>query len=228
MSAGPDAERLISGWLHEEAVPRAPDRVLEAVSTAVDQTSQRPRAAFFGDTPMTFLRVAVAAIIIAGAAIGGGLIGRATVGPTPAAHPTPSPSSAASAGTLEAYRAARNALCEQAMLDNEPNAARYDRLWESGATAAQIAEGIQGIKDYTDLARALVDDLEALVPPSDLIDGHRAYLTRYRDNRTLLLYENTLLESGDMAGAQAVDVATNPIADQMGAFENQHTLSHCP
>ena len=41
MNAGRDFERLIADWLIEEAVPRAPDRVLDGARRVIDETRQR-------------------------------------------------------------------------------------------------------------------------------------------------------------------------------------------
>jgi hypothetical protein len=41
MNAGPDVERLIAGWLAEEAPGRAPDRILESAGRVIDRTNQR-------------------------------------------------------------------------------------------------------------------------------------------------------------------------------------------
>jgi hypothetical protein len=41
MNAGPDVERLIAGWLVEEAPGRAPDRILESTASVIDRTKQR-------------------------------------------------------------------------------------------------------------------------------------------------------------------------------------------
>jgi hypothetical protein len=41
MNAGRDVERLIADWFTEEAVLRAPDRVLEETGRAIDHTTQR-------------------------------------------------------------------------------------------------------------------------------------------------------------------------------------------
>jgi hypothetical protein len=41
MNAGRDVQRLISGWLEEEAPTRAPDRILTSAAHVIDNTKQR-------------------------------------------------------------------------------------------------------------------------------------------------------------------------------------------
>jgi hypothetical protein len=103
MSAGRDVERLIADWFVEEAVLRAPDRILEEAGRVVDRTKQRRFGAAWRAIPMSApLRLAAAAAIGV-VAIGGALLlfGRAGApnvgGPGASASPTPkaSPSIAA-------------------------------------------------------------------------------------------------------------------------------------
>jgi hypothetical protein len=86
MNAGRDVERLIADWFVEEAVVRAPDRVLDEARRVVVRTHQRRFGAAWRAIPMSApLRLAAAAVIGA-LALGGALflIGRAgepNVGP---------------------------------------------------------------------------------------------------------------------------------------------------
>src|SRR5687767_139547 len=111
MNAGRDVERLITGWLAEEAAVRAPDRVLEAARTSIDRTRQRRWVAAWRE-PMYIspFKIATAAAVMAVAVVGGAFFGRATApgfGGPPV--PTASPPAATDAlVTLDAYRVARN------------------------------------------------------------------------------------------------------------------------
>ena len=71
MNAGPDVERLISGWLHEEAPGRAPDRILEAAGGTIDRTHQRRFVAGWRESMSTLRGLAAAAalgaLVVAGA-----------------------------------------------------------------------------------------------------------------------------------------------------------------
>jgi hypothetical protein len=105
MNAGRDVERLIAIWFVEEAVLRAPDRILEEAGRVVDRTKQRRLGAAWRAIPMSApLRLAAAAAIGV-LAIGGALIlfggpGRSNVGPPgPSASPTSSAPAATSAAT---------------------------------------------------------------------------------------------------------------------------------
>jgi hypothetical protein len=110
VNAGRDVERLIADWFIEEAVLRAPNRILEGTSRDVHRTKQRRFGAAWRISPMpTYARIAAAAVIGV-LAIGGAFffIGRAgdtnVGGPAPSATPSGSPSSSpsqtATVGTL--------------------------------------------------------------------------------------------------------------------------------
>ncbi|HEX5012893.1 MAG TPA: hypothetical protein VFV72_01950 [Candidatus Limnocylindrales bacterium] len=104
MNAGRDVERLIADWFVEEAVLRAPDRILEDAGRVVDRTKQRRFGAAWRNPFMSApLRVAAAAVLGV-LVLGGALIifkpwsapvGGPTSPPpsaTPSAEPSPSPS----------------------------------------------------------------------------------------------------------------------------------------
>ena len=96
MNAGRDVERLIADWFVEEAVLRAPDRILEDAGRVVDRTKQRRRGAAWREYFMSApLRVAAAAaigvLLVGGALFMFGRPNESSVGPPPAATPTPSP-----------------------------------------------------------------------------------------------------------------------------------------
>ena len=106
MNAGRDVERLIADWFVEEAVLRAPDRVLDDAGRVVDRTKQRRLGAAWRAIPMSApLRLAAAAAIGV-LAVGGALflIGRASgpnIGP-PGPSPTPTPTLSAPASVAAA------------------------------------------------------------------------------------------------------------------------------
>lgn len=88
MNAGPDVERLISGWLLEEAPGRAPDRILEAAGRTIDRTHQRRFVA--GWRPRTMFERLAAAAVSAVLAIGAITLGASLItAPDNAARPCP-------------------------------------------------------------------------------------------------------------------------------------------
>ena len=88
MNAGPDVERLISSWLHEEAPGRAPDRILEAAGRTIDRTHQRRFAAGRRDSMFGLRGLAAAAAIGALVVAGAFYVTRPSLGPGD--QPTPS------------------------------------------------------------------------------------------------------------------------------------------
>lgn len=101
MNAGRDVERLIADWFVEEAVLRAPDRVLADASRAIDRTRQRRLRAVWRTNRMPVsLRLAAAAVfgvlVVGGAllALRPSFVSVATSPPplsTPAAPSSPAP-----------------------------------------------------------------------------------------------------------------------------------------
>ncbi len=88
MNAGPDVERLISGWLREEAPGRAPDRVLEAAGRTIDRTRQRRFVAGWRESMFGLRGLAAAAAIAALVVAGAFYVTRPSLGPGD--QPTPS------------------------------------------------------------------------------------------------------------------------------------------
>jgi hypothetical protein len=104
VNAGRDVERLIADWFVEEAVVRAPDRVLEEAGWVVDRTKQRRFGAARRAIPMSAPLRLAAAVVIGVIAIGGALLllgraGEPNVGGPPA---SPSPTSSAPASIAAA------------------------------------------------------------------------------------------------------------------------------
>jgi hypothetical protein len=107
MNAGPDVERLIAGWLAEEAPGRAPDRILDLAGRAIDRTRQRRFGVGWRESMTRNRGLAAAAlvgVVVLGSALylvglnPGGVGGPATAPPTspntsasPSATLSPSP-----------------------------------------------------------------------------------------------------------------------------------------
>jgi hypothetical protein len=92
MNAGRDVERLIADWFVEEAVLRAPDRVLEATGRVVDRTKQRRFGVAWRSrlmsTPLRLAAAAVVGVLMVGGAI---VVLRPDVEGVGGPSPTPAP-----------------------------------------------------------------------------------------------------------------------------------------
>ena len=91
MIVGRDVERLIADWLVEEAVPSAPDRVLDGARRIIEATSQRRTARVFRvawDITPRLRLFAIAAVVVV--MIGG--ISLLALGSLPRRNETPPPS----------------------------------------------------------------------------------------------------------------------------------------
>ena len=98
MNAGPDVERLISGWLHEEAPGRAPDRILEAAGRTIDRTRQRRFGAVWRESMSGLRGLAAAAVLGALVVAGAFYVLRPALGPGNQPSPSITASPSASAG----------------------------------------------------------------------------------------------------------------------------------
>ena len=95
MNAGRDVERLIADWFVEEAVLRAPDRVLLTAGRAIDRTKQRRLGAAWRAILMPVPRLVAAAAVIGVLLVGGAfLVLRPNLGTIGSSTPMPSASSA--------------------------------------------------------------------------------------------------------------------------------------
>ena len=114
------------------------------------------------------------------------------------------------------------------MADRAPLETRYRKIFDSTATAADQADGVNALREFVAFEGGILDNLAALEVPPDLRDGHLAYITQTRDIKTLLTDELTLLDAGDRASASAVDLSTDSIAKQAGAWETSYRFLNCP
>jgi len=236
VNAGRDVERLISGWLAEEAPEHAPDRILAAAGRAIDRTTQRRwRAAWKEPTMSSTARWVAAAAVLVVAVAGAAWIGRSTAGvaapaptasPSPAATPTASPSGS-SAATLATYRAARDAYCTPAnnqliTLNNQGG-----RLNPAGSAADRAA--MIGILQQT---VALGDDevahLTALEPPASMAVDHAADVVHHQDSLAILREVLALMQAGKVTEANAVAEATVTLSSSEQAYEARYGLAACP
>jgi hypothetical protein len=233
MNAGPDVERLIADWLVEEAPARAPDRILDSAAKVIDRTKQRRFAAAWRE-PMTFSigRLVAATVILGLAVVGGGLVGRSTSGMAAPEPTTPSPSAVPTANrstvTLDAYRAARDAVCVSLTATATPLKDHLPGIYDVSTTPDLRGAKIIALTEFVALQRDLVARLEAITPPDALVAEHAANVEHERDILIILTSEIGLLQPGRLAEAQAVDKTTDPIGLQVAAFEQKYGLSRCP
>lgn len=234
MSAGRDIERLISDWLAEEAAPGSPDRLLTDARRSIATTGQRRMFAAWREpvylNPMRLAAMAAALIIAVG---GGTILGRLT-SPTAPAAPGPTASATTPAATeaptvtLATYRAARNEICQRYAAQLNPLKDQLGGLYDVATPAADRAASTLALANIVDGAVALIAELERLeVPPSMLAD-HTTNVARLEDSTSLIRAALARLASGDLAGAQALDLATDPLSRQVEAFETKYQLAACP
>jgi len=229
MNAGRDVERLIAGWLVEEAAARAPDRVLDEARRSISKTGQR-RLFVAWREPMYVspLRLAGMAAVFAVAVAGAAWFGRMSASPAvggPAATPTPTQTAE---GTLEDFRTARNEICDRYAAELNPLKPQLDGLYDEATPAADRATMIQVLTRIADRADAMIGELRGLVPPASIEADQNTDLVKLQDTTSLIRQELTRLAAGDLVGAQALDLATDPLSREVEAFESRYRLHGCP
>jgi hypothetical protein len=223
-------ERAARSWL-EGGPTEAPDQAVEAALLRVQTTTQeRDWDVLRRNRPMTLTsRLVAAAVAVAIVVIGGALllrptsqpnIGGPSSAPTIAPSPVPSPTDALAA--LQAYRAARNAICL-------PASQQLLTLNAAGDAATTPAEHANVIAQIIVLGTTWTDQLAALNPPPALADEHAADVIRHRDSLALLAQIEDLLRRGKTAEANAVDQALGAaLSSQEEAFQQKYSLADCP
>ena len=242
MNAGRDVERLIADWFVEEAVPRAPDRVLEATGRIVTRTKQR-RFGVAWREPMviTTTRLVAAAAIFIAAVVGAGWLGRQTAdtgqpNPTPlasspavqqSATPTASPDALAE---LQQYRAARDAVCTAAAGERIPHIELTDpaRLYDPSLSAADRGLAIVALNDIADRGDRVAAQLAAIQAPASLAAEHAQNVARAQDLVALIRHEIELLAAGKFDEGRVVDESTGSVAALAEQFEAKYALAPCP
>ena len=224
-------DRTARTWL-EDGPTRAPDRPVAAALTEITTTSQERDLRVpwrFTHMPM-LLRVAVAAIAIA--VIGGGALfllrdpGLPGVGVQPTVSPSPSPS--ATAMTVEAYVAARNAICDQAVSDTDPLRPRFLGVFDGSLSDSQRADWVAALEAFIARGAVTIEELDRLEPPAALAEGDAEIVQAYRDQLENVQAVLDGLRDGRDADAYAADMASEPVNDRITRWERQHVLHHCP
>lgn len=230
MNAGRDVERLIAGWLADEAASRAPDRVLDAARVTIDRTRQRRWVAAWRE-PMFInpLRAAVLAGVLVIALVGGAFVGRATAPDGAGVQPTSSPAASALPGTsLEQYRTARNEICTRYASAVDPLKPQLEGLHDAATSPADRAAKAAVLLQIVTQLEAMVRELDGLEAPADLAADNRAYVTRYQDMNLLIRKLLTRVNEGDLEAAAAIDDAIDVLNGPMLAFETGNGLELCP
>ena len=229
MNAGRDVERLISTWLTEEATDRSRERVLATVHRVVERMPQRRFGAGWRD-PMyvspTRLALMAAALVVA--VVGGAAIGRMTApggsgAPAPTATPSGSP-----ADPLIQYRADRDAICARYAAATDPLRPQFEDLYDPEETAADRAPKIAALDAFAAQYDLMVDELAELEAPPQIAADHAAAVARYEAVGSLIHGIVERLNAGDLAGAESLDLATDPIGIEIEQFETNHGLVGCP
>ena len=230
MNAGRDVERLISSWLTEEASDRSRDRVLAEVRQAVHRMPQRRfGAAWRNPMYLSPVRIAAMAAALAIAVVGGAVIGRMTAPSSPAAAAaTPTPSLGAGAEALDAYRQARRDICVDYTRQATPLKAQVDGMFDTALTPSERGAKVTALTQFLTLSQAMAGELAALQAPPDILVEHVAAVEDLAGINGLIEQELTLLGEGKLEGAEALDLATDPLARQIEAFEQANRLSPCP
>ena len=231
MNAGRDVERLIAGWLEAEAVARAPDRILDGARQSISRTGQR-RFVVAWREPMYVspLRLAGMAAVFAVAVAGAAWFGRMTASSNvggPGVTPAPTPSAAAEV-SLKEFRAARNEICNRYAAELNPLKPQLDGLYDPKLVASDRAAKIQTLTRIADRADAMIGELEVLAVPASVAADQQSDIIRLQDTVSLIRQELIRLAAGDLPGAQALDLATDPLSREVEAFESRYQLAGCP
>lgn len=226
-------EREARAWL-ELGPTDAPDRVIEAALLDIDQTSQERDFRVPWRLPIMSMSSRIAAVVLIAVVGAGAAFAFLRTSPASVGAATPSPSSVGTLApspstlTVASFKFARDAICRQAVEDRAPLEARYRKIFDDTATAAEQADGVSALRENVAFAVGILNKLAALDVPADLLEGNVAYITRTQDVLTLITYELKLLDAGDRASARAVDRSTDAIGSQAGAWETSYNFLNCP
>jgi hypothetical protein len=232
MSEDTRFERGARTWL-EEGPTRAPERAVSEALVAIESTPQERGLRVPWRTPVMTLpvRLAAVALLVALAAGGAFLVAGALPDTVPSVTPVPalaSPSPDAAADAMVTYRAARNDICNAAVIEREPLVERYAMATDPTATEAERADGLAALEEFVVIADRTAAQLAAIDVPSEFVAEHASNVAQFRDVLTLIREVIALLEAGNLADAGAVDRATDPIGRQVSNWEARHNLSPCP
>lgn len=173
--------------------------------------------------------LAMAAMLVV-AVIGGALIGRLTA-PSGVGSPVTTPAQTATSErlvSLEDYRTARNAICNASTPQVQTLIGQIDKIYDPTLTAAQRAPKVVALSTIASVAEQVVRDLDRLDVPTAIAADHAAQLAYYRSTIALIRQAVDAIGNGDLAGAQALDLATDPNSRAIEGFESKYGLAACP
>lgn len=231
MSEDKRFERGARTWL-EDGPTRAPERaVMEALAQVETTPQERDLRVPWRMPVMTLpVRLAAVALLVALAAGGTYLVAGALPDTSPTVTPVPavaSPSSAAP-DAMAWYRAARNDICNAAMIAKDPLAERYAKVTDPAASEKERADALEALKELVVLNDGVADQLASIDVPPEFVAEHATNLAQFQDVTTLIEEVVALLEAGNLADAGAVDRATDPISRQIEAWESRNRVFPCP
>jgi hypothetical protein len=232
MSEDKRFERGARSWLEEGPV-RAPERAIEEALATIESTPQERDLRVPWRMPVMSVpvRLAAVALLVALAAGGTFFVAGALPDTSPTVTPVPavaSPSPDAAADPMAWYRAARNDICNAAMIAKDPLAERYAKVTDPAASETERADALEALKELVVLNDGVADQLASIDVPPEFVAEHATNLAQFQDITTLIREVVALLEAGNLADAGAVDRATDPIGRQIEAWETQNRVFPCP
>ncbi len=232
MSEDKRFERGARTWL-EDGPTRAPERAIEEALSQIESTPQERDLRVPWRMPVMSvpIRLAAVALLVALAAGGTYLVAGALPDTSPSVTPVPalaSPSPNATADSMAAYRAARNDICNAAMIAKKPIADRYAQVTDPAASETERAAALVALKEFVVLADRTAGQLASIDVPPEFVAEHATNLAQFQDVITLIREVVALLEAGNLADAGAVDRATDSIGGQISEWESRNRLFPCP
>ena len=108
------------------------------------------------------------------------------------------------------YRAARNDICNAAMIAKDPLAERYAKVTDPAASETERADALEALKELVVLNDGVADQLASIDVPPEFVAEHATYLAQFQDVTTLIEEVVALLEAGNLADAGGRSRATQP------------------
>ena len=178
-------------------------------------------------------KIATAAAVVAVAMVGAAYFGRATAPGGVGGQPSPSPAGTPAAtpdavAIFESYRDARDQICDRYRSQTDPLRPQFEDLYDPGETAQERAPKVAALSAFALEYHRMVDELADVQAPAEIADDHAAIVAKYDAVAGLIDGIVARLNAGDLAGAEAIDNATNPIAEEIEQFESRNVLSGCP
>ena len=235
MNAGRDVERLIAGWLVEEAVAGAPVRVLDSIRLSIDRVPQRRFiAAGRHSVSLSMTRLAAIAAVFIAALLGAGAFGRLTApvaAPNPSSNPgptSPAPGQSAAGVSLDSYRVARNEICARYRAQLDPLKPSFAHLYDAGLTDDERSVFANVLLGYANGSEQMESELATLQAPPEIAAQHAEMVANLKEVNRLIRDVLAKIANKDLEGARASDLATDPYSRATETFERDNDLQPCP